>query len=102
MNIRYFWLLCQEAQRILNVRYHPGAGNLGDYQTKLHTGAHHERVRPFYVHTNNSPRFYSGRNTQVYVMGLSDGSVIPQHIGTRYQTFRLRDVHLQRETAEIW
>ena len=23
MNMQYFWLLCQEAQRILNVRYHP-------------------------------------------------------------------------------
>ena len=57
MNMRYFWLLCQEAQRILNVKYHPGAENLGNYQTKLHNGAHHERVRPFYVHTNNSPRF---------------------------------------------
>ena len=42
MNIRYVWLLCQEAQRILNVKYHPGAENLGDYQTKLHNGAHHK------------------------------------------------------------
>ena len=57
MNMRYFWLLCQEAQRILNVRYHPGAENLGDYQTKLHKGAHHERACPFYVQTNKSPQF---------------------------------------------
>ena len=57
MNMRYFWLLCQEAQRILNVRYHLGAENNGGYQTKLHHGAHHERVPPFYVDTNNSPRF---------------------------------------------
>ena len=57
MNMRYFWLLCQEAQRILNVRYHPQAENLVDYQIKLHNGPHHKRVRPFDVHTNNSPRF---------------------------------------------
>ena len=57
MNMQYFVLLCQEAQRILNVRYHPGSVNLGDYQTNLHDGTHHERVRPFYVHTNNSPHF---------------------------------------------
>ena len=31
MNMRYFWLFCQEAQRVLSVRYHPGAENLGDY-----------------------------------------------------------------------
>ena len=57
MNMRYFWLLFQEAQRIPNVRYHPGAENLGNYQTKLHNGKNHKRVRPFYVHTNNLPHF---------------------------------------------
>ncbi|KAL7525122.1 hypothetical protein ACHAXR_000868 [Thalassiosira sp. AJA248-18] len=43
MNMRYFWLLCQEAQRILNVRYHPGHENLGDFPSKNHNGAqcHH-------------------------------------------------------------
>ena len=50
MNMRYFRLFCQEAQRILNVKYHPGAENLGDYQTKLHNGAHHERVRPYFMY----------------------------------------------------
>ena len=57
MNIRYFWLLCNKAQRILNVRYHPGQENLGDYQTKLHNGAHHKLVRLFYVYTKNSSLF---------------------------------------------
>ena len=55
VNMRHFWLLCQEAQRILSMRYYPGADNLGDYQTKLHNGAHHERVCPFYVRKFNSP-----------------------------------------------
>ena len=27
MNMSYFWMLCQEAQRILNVKHHPGAEN---------------------------------------------------------------------------
>ena len=57
MNMRYFWLLCQEAQRILAIRHHPGQENLGDYQTKHHNSAHHKRVRPFYQHTEESPRF---------------------------------------------
>jgi len=56
MNMRYFWLLCQEAQRILAIRHHPGQENLGDYQTKLFNGAHHSRVRPFYQHTRDSPQ----------------------------------------------
>ena len=50
MNMRYFWLLCNEAQKIINVEYHPGLENLGDYPTKHHTGAHHKHVRPYYVH----------------------------------------------------
>ena len=57
MNMRYFWLLCQEAQRIFKVEYHPGLENLGDYPTKHHTGPHHQHVRPYYVHENGkSPR----------------------------------------------
>ena len=57
MNMRYFWLLCHEAQRILKVRYHPGQENLGDYPSKVHNGAHHLRARPIYLHTKQSPRF---------------------------------------------
>ena len=34
MNMRYFWLLCQEAQNILAVKYHSGQENLGDMPTK--------------------------------------------------------------------
>ena len=30
--------------------------NLGDYASKHHNGAHHRRVRPFYLHTDQSPR----------------------------------------------
>ena len=57
MNMRCFWLLCQEAILILNVKYHLGEKHLGNYQTNLHNDAYHERMHPFYVYTNNSPRF---------------------------------------------
>ena len=57
MNMRYFWLLCQEAQRILNVKWHPGHENLGDFPSKNHNGAQCQRARPFYLHTDQSPRF---------------------------------------------
>ena len=55
--MRYFWLLCHETHQILNVLYHPGHENLGIYQTKLHNGAHHQRVRPFYFLTKQSPKW---------------------------------------------
>ena len=50
MNMRYFWLLCQEAQKILTVRYHPGQENLGDMPTKHHSGAQTQRARPFFIY----------------------------------------------------
>ena len=57
MNMRYFWLLCQEAQRILDVQWHPGHENLGDFPSKNHNGAQCQRARPFYLHTDQSPRW---------------------------------------------
>ena len=57
MNMRYFWLLCHEAQRLLKVRWHPGHENLGDFPSKVHNGAHCQRARPFYLQTSQSPLF---------------------------------------------
>ena len=55
MNMRYFWLLCHEAKRILSIKYHPGQENLGDYHTNHHNGAHHQHARPFYLHKGRYP-----------------------------------------------
>jgi hypothetical protein len=38
------------------LHWHLGQENLADYQSKHHTGAHHARVRPWYLHKPNSPR----------------------------------------------
>ena len=38
MEMRYFWLLCQEAQKMLAATHQPGAENLGNYPTKAHFG----------------------------------------------------------------
>jgi hypothetical protein len=36
--------------------WHPGQENLADYQSKHHTGLHHQAVRPWYLHQADSPR----------------------------------------------
>jgi hypothetical protein len=56
MEMRYFWVsdLVQRGQ--FNVAWHPGQENLGDYQSKHHVGAHHQKVRPWYLQESNSPR----------------------------------------------
>ena len=56
MNMRYFWLLCHQAQKLFKINYHPGQENLRDYTSKHHTVPHHRRVWPFYLHTDQSPR----------------------------------------------
>ena len=55
IEMRYFWLLCQEAQRILDISHHPGQENMKDYPTKAHFGQIHRHVRPYYLHKPNSP-----------------------------------------------
>ena len=55
MEMRYMWLLDQEAQKLFAFHQHPGQENLGDYPSKHHTGDIHQHVRPYYVHMDNSP-----------------------------------------------
>ena len=57
MEMRYFWLLDTEAQKIFTFHYTPGQENLADYPSKHHNGEVHQHVRPYYVHTKQSPRF---------------------------------------------
>ena len=57
MEMKYFWLLDQETQRMFKFYYHPGFENLGDLYTKAHSGQDTQHKRPFYVHTTKSPRF---------------------------------------------
>ena len=56
MEMRYFWLLDQIAQRMFDFQNHPGLENLADYPSKARTGAIHRHVRPYYLQMDNSPR----------------------------------------------
>ena len=55
MEMRYFWLLDQQAQKYFKFSYQPGQKNMGNYLTKHHTAAIHQHVRPYYLHLPNSP-----------------------------------------------
>jgi hypothetical protein len=55
MEMQYFWLLDGKTQKYFKFHYQPGQKNLGDYPSKHHTANIHQRVRPYYVHTNKSP-----------------------------------------------
>ncbi len=55
MEMQCFWICDKVSQDAYNIRWHPGQENLVDYQSKLHNGAHHQAVCPWYLHEENSP-----------------------------------------------
>eukprot|EP00804_Cyclotella_cryptica_P022240 CCRYP_017935-RA/>CCRYP_017935-RA protein AED:0.44 eAED:0.40 QI:0/-1/0/1/-1/1/1/0/230 len=57
MEMRYFWLLENQNNKLFNFQYHPGLENLADYPSKAHPGGHHMTLRPLYVHMPTSPCF---------------------------------------------
>ena len=56
MEMRFFRVTDQVALGNFNVTWHPGQENLADYFTKHFDAKHHQTVRPWYLHMNNSPR----------------------------------------------
>ena len=57
MEMRYFWLLDAEAQKMFEFLYARSHENLGDFPSKNHTGEIYEHCRPYYVHMPNSPKY---------------------------------------------
>jgi hypothetical protein len=57
MDMRFFWIKDRVRQGQFHVYWTPGALNLSDYATKHHSGKHHRRIRPAYLHMPTSNRF---------------------------------------------
>ena len=55
MEKNFFWVADQVARNNFNVTWHPGKENLADYFTKHFDAKHHQTVRPYYLHQQNSP-----------------------------------------------
>jgi hypothetical protein len=58
MEMKFFWTTGQVAIGNFNVTWHPGQENLADYFTKHFDATHHQNVRPWYLHMDNSPRMH--------------------------------------------
>ena len=56
MEMRFMWVGDKVSQEMFDLTWHPGIENLADYQSKHHVGSHHVKVRPYYIHMDNSPR----------------------------------------------
>ena len=61
IDMRFHWIKNRIDQNQLQLTWAPGSTNLGDYPTKHHTGTHHRRVRPIYLHVpTKSPTTLQG------------------------------------------
>jgi hypothetical protein len=79
MEMRFFWVGDKIAQNMYDISWHPGMENLADYQSKHHIGSHHVRVRPWYLHMDNSPQYLPRAQSQGTLKGcvgtLKDGYI---------------------------
>jgi hypothetical protein len=57
MEMRYFWIVDQVAQKQFNIAWHPGQENLADYFTKHFDSKHHQQARPWYIWDNDSQQY---------------------------------------------
>ena len=55
IEMRYFWLLSQEAQKMLAISQHPGAENMGNFPSKAHSAPVCRHVHPYFANMKNSP-----------------------------------------------
>ena len=51
IDMRFYWICDRTRQGQFLIYWQPGITNLGDYHTKHHSTAHHQLMRPVYLHT---------------------------------------------------
>ena len=51
IDMNFYWLQDRETQQHFKIYWDPGPGNLGDYHSKHHSPAHHRKMRPVYLNT---------------------------------------------------
>jgi hypothetical protein len=51
IDMHFYWVRDRVWQGQFNIYWQPGKVNLADYYTKHHSAAHHQLVRPLYLHT---------------------------------------------------
>ena len=60
MHVRNWWLKDQIELKNFNLKWESGKTNKADYYTKTHPPPLHKRLRPIYLHTNESPSTLQG------------------------------------------
>jgi len=56
IDMRFYWIIDRIRQNHFRVYWKSKLGNLGDYFTKHHSPAHHQRMRPHFIHETAKQR----------------------------------------------
>ena len=67
--MRYFWIIDKQKDGTLDVQWYPGKENLADYITKHHPPHVHKKLRPVYLHNEQSPRYIQRRIPMNFLRG---------------------------------
>jgi hypothetical protein len=51
IDMHFYWVHDRVKQGHFHIYWGPGQFNLADYYMKHHSAAHHQRMRPMYLHT---------------------------------------------------
>ena len=70
MEMRYFYICYLFKNNDVQVLWHPGQENIGDYASKHHYAKHHQNVRPIYLHKVHSPRIIPRASNPIFLQGF--------------------------------
>jgi Reverse transcriptase (RNA-dependent DNA polymerase) len=94
MDMRFYWLRDRgpDGQKQFCIYWRKGVTNLADYFTKDHSAAHHQEMRPKYIHeeahfTQTTYGTYEEEVWEYYAMSLDDSTCEISHLALFYATF---------------
>jgi hypothetical protein len=76
IDMRFYWVRDRKQQGHFDIVWKPGKGNLADYYSKHHSAAHHQEMRPIYLHIEETLRRSPAANL-AYALSILQGCVKP-------------------------
>jgi hypothetical protein len=74
--MRFYWVRDRKQQGHFDIIWKPGKGNLADYYSKHHSAAHHQEMRPVYLHVEEKQGRSPAANL-AYALSILQGCVKP-------------------------
>jgi hypothetical protein len=76
IDMRFYWVRDRKQQGHFDIMWRPGKTNLADYYSKHHSAAHHQEMRPTYLHIEDKQGRSPAANL-AYALSILQGCVKP-------------------------